>query len=257
MRIERLPGEVPTRAPTGTTASYLVGRDECLLVDPAALNDRIEATLDDVEHVAVTHHHADHVGAVNVAAEMADATVWCRYGREQSFREATGVDPDRTFREETTIPVDDGTVRVHETPGHAVEHVAFGVDRSLLVGDLAVESGSVVVGPPDGDMRAYLTSLRRVWSMAPRRLYPAHGQVIDAPRRTCERLIDHRLEREASVLTAVQAGNHTLDSIVDAAYAKDISDVRGLATRTVRAHLRKLDTEGKLRWDGGEAHPRS
>lgn len=257
MRIERIPVEVRTRAPTGRTAAYVIGEGERLLVDPPATDDRIDAALDAIEHIAVTHHHADHVGGVEPYAERTDATVWCRYGREGSFADATGIEPDRTFREGTAIPLDDGTVTVRETPGHAIEHVAFGVGKSLLVGDLAVAEGSVVVGAPAGDMRAYLTSLRRVYSMNPARLYPAHGPVIENARRTCGRLIEHRLGRERRVLAAVEGGNGTVDGILESAYEKDLSGVRDLAGMTVRAHLEKLDHEGRLRWDGARAEPSS
>jgi glyoxylase-like metal-dependent hydrolase (beta-lactamase superfamily II) len=255
MRTERIPLEVTTRAPGGRTAAYVVGTEDALLVDPAAADDRIDDELDRVGHVAVTHHHPDHVGRVAAYAEHADATVWCRYGRARAFADATGTEPDRTFREGTTIPVGDGTVTVRETPGHAVEHVAFDLDGEIVTGDLAVAEGSVVVGAPEGDMRAYLTSLRRIRAMGPDRLFPAHGPVIDDPRGTCERLIRHRLDRERRVLAAVEAGNRTVTDVLDAAYGKDLEGVRDLAGRTVRAHLDKLRYEGRIEWDGARADP--
>lgn len=254
MRIERIPIEVPTRAPTGRTAAYVVGDDDALLVDPAAAADRIEAELGRVSHVAATHHHPDHVGAVADCAAAADATVWCRYGREAAFADAAGIEPDRTFREGTTIPAGGG-VFVRETPGHAREHVGFSAGDALLGGDLAVAEGSVVVGAPEGDLRAYLTSLRRVRAMSPERLYPSHGPVIEEPRATCERLIRHRLDRERRVLAAVEAGNRTVADILDSAYEKDLTGVRDLAGATVRAHLDKLHHEGRVEWDGSRADP--
>jgi glyoxylase-like metal-dependent hydrolase (beta-lactamase superfamily II) len=253
MRLERIPLEVPTRAPGGRTAAHVVGVEDALLVDPAVADERLEATLERVGHVAVTHHHPDHVGRVAACAERADAAVWCRYGRAAAFADAAGLEPDRTFREGTTIPVGDGTVTVRETPGHAVEHVAFELDDGIVTGDLAVAEGSVVVGAPEGDMRAYLTSLRRIYAMDPSRLFPAHGPVIDEPRKTCERLIRHRLDRERRVLAAVEAGNRTVADVLDAAYKKDLEGVRDLAGRTVRAHLDKLCHEGQVRWDGARA----
>jgi glyoxylase-like metal-dependent hydrolase (beta-lactamase superfamily II) len=255
MHIERIPVDVLTRAPTGRTAAYVLGTDDALLVDPPAPDERIEAELDHIEHIAVTHHHPDHVGAVADYAAVTDATLWCRYGREDAFVDATDAEPDRTFREGTRIETGSGPVVVRETPGHAREHVAFEATGALIAGDLAVAAGSVVVGPPDGDMRAYITSLRRVIGMAPDRIYPAHGPVIDDPRVTCERLITHRLDRERRVLDAVSAGNETLAEILDGAYEKDLSGVRDLATATVRAHLEKLAHEGRVDWDGDRVVP--
>ena len=255
MHVERLPVEVPTRAPTGKTACYVVGDDDALLVDPAATDERVEARLDDVAHVAVTHHHPDHVGRVAEYARRADATVWCRYGREDAFAAATDAEPDRTFREGTVVETGDGPVTVRDTPGHAPEHVAFETGDGLVSGDLAVAAGSVVVGAPEGDMRAYVTSLRRVRGLNPQRLYPGHGPVVEDVRETCERLIDHRLDRERRVLDAVEAGVETVDDILAAAYEKDLAGVEDLARATVRAHLEKLDHEGRVRWDGDRAEP--
>jgi glyoxylase-like metal-dependent hydrolase (beta-lactamase superfamily II) len=255
MRVERIHVEVPTRAPTGDTACYLIGDAGALLVDPPAPDARIEAELDRVDHVAATHHHPDHVGAVADAAEAADATVWGRRGRADAFAAATGVAPDRTFAEGTALPTDEGAVVVRDTPGHAPEHVAFETPEALVAGDLAVAAGSVVVGWPEGDIRAYLTSLRRVRGLAPDRILPGHGPVIDEPAATCERLIRHRLDREALVLSAVRDGTRDIADIVDAAYEKDLAGVRDLAAATVRAHLEKLAVEGRVRWDGEHAVP--
>ena len=255
MRVERVSLEVPTRAPGGRTAAYIVGSEDGLLVDPAAADDRIDGRLDDIAHLAVTHHHLDHVGHAAEYAEATDATVWCRYGRADDFEQATGIEADRTFGDGTAIPIDDGTVTVRETPGHAPEHVCFDLNEGLLSGDLAVAEGSVTVSSPEGDMRAYLTSLRRVRAMDPDRLYPAHGPVIDDPRTSCERLIRHRRSREKRVLSAVEAGNRTVADILDSAYEKDLTGVRDLAGSTVRAHLDKLHHEGRIRWDGSRADP--
>ena len=260
MDITRVPVDVPTRAPGGRTNAYVVGDDDALLVDPAAQSPALDDALDGraVTDVAVTHHHPDHVGAVAEYAREFDATIWARDGRREAFESATGVRPDRTFREGTTIHVGDDAVEVLELPGHAPEHVAFVPDPGagdVLVGDIAVAEGSVVVGAPEGDMRAYLTSLRRLHARDPGQLFPGHGPVVDDPRTVCERLIRHRLDRERRVLAAVESGATSVDSILDEAYEKDLSGVRGLARATVRAHLEKLAAEGRVRWDGESARP--
>jgi glyoxylase-like metal-dependent hydrolase (beta-lactamase superfamily II) len=121
------------------------------------------------------------------------------------------------------------------------------------VGDLAVAEGSVVVGHPSGDMRAYVSSLRRLWARDPPRLHPAHGPTIEDPRGTCERLIEHRRDREERVLRAVRDGAGTVPEMTDAAYEKDLAGVRDLAEATVRAHLEKLRVEGHIAWDGERA----
>lgn len=255
----RIDVSVPTMAPDGRTAVYLLGDPEegpVLVVDPAAEATAIADSLveADAVHLAVTHHHHDHVGGLSTLADRFDATVWARAGRVAGFERATDRSPDRTFHPGETLPVAGG-VSVVDTPGHATEHVAFGVEDWLVTGDLAVAEGSVVVGGPGGDMRAYLSSLRRIHARDPDRLYPAHGPVIEDPRATCERLIRHRLDRERRVLAAVVAGADSTEAVLESAYDKDLAGVRDLALATVRAHLEKLAHEGAVRWEGERIVP--
>ncbi|PSP55705.1 MBL fold hydrolase [Halobacteriales archaeon QS_1_67_19] len=253
MDVERVAVPTETLAPGGTTNAYLLDCEATVLVDPAARTDDLDAAVADrdVEHVLVTHAHPDHVGAVAHYAETCGATVWARAGRERRFADATGIEADRTFRGGTAI----GGVEAIETPGHAPGHVALAADGAVLTGDLVVAEGSVVIGAEEGDLRAYLASLRRLYARNPDRLYPGHGPTIEEPRATVERLIRHRLDREAEVLAAVRGGATELDEIVDAAYEKDLSGVRELARSTVAAHLEKLAVEGTVVWDGAEARP--
>jgi glyoxylase-like metal-dependent hydrolase (beta-lactamase superfamily II) len=237
------------RVPYGRVNAYVVEDASTVLVDPPERHPDIDAAVDALDHVAVTHHHPDHVGGVAAYAREHDATVWCRTGREAAFEAAAGVAPDRTFRE----GVDLGGLTVLDTPGHAPEHVAFAHGGDLLVGDLAVAEGSVAVAAPEGDLRAYLSSLRRVHARAPGRLHPGHGPTVDETRAACERLVRHRLDRETRVLAAVHGGAETVAAVTDAAYEKDVSAVRELAEATVRAHLEKLAVEGRVRWTGDRA----
>jgi len=251
--VHRIP--VPyDRVPHGAVNAYLVDTDRTVLVDPPARHPDLDARLDGrtLDAVAVTHNHPDHVGGVAHYARNHDATVWCRAGREDAFADAAGVAPDRTFREGSRVA---GVFTALDTPGHAPEHVAFVMPEALVSGDLAVAEGSVAVAAPEGDLRAYLTSLRRVRARAPSRLLPGHGPPIEDPVATCERLLRHRLDREARVLAAVRDGACTLDAVTDTAYEKDVSDVRELAVATVEAHVEKLAAERRVRWDGERVRP--
>ncbi|WP_435195827.1 MBL fold metallo-hydrolase [Natronomonas sp. EA1] len=240
-----------------TTNGYVVGHAQAALIDPAARSDVLDSHLANrtLSHVLLTHYHGDHVGAVAHYATEHDATVWALQGHEAAFEAATGIAPDRTLREGTRIETDEGELEVIYTPGHAREHVCFALGDAVVSGDLAVAEGSIVVGAPEGDMRAYLASLRRLCARDPDTLQPGHGPAIEHPRAVCAHLIDHRLGRERKIRAAVNAGARDLDSILDAAYEKDVSHVRGLAEATVRAHLEKLAVEGDLRWDGEHAEP--
>jgi len=261
--VERVPVPVETLAEAGTTNAYLVGADPAVLVDPAADHPDLRAALADREvgHVVATHAHHDHVGGV---AALADgAVVHALAGRTDRFERAAGVVPDRTFGPGDRIVAGDGTaLRVLDTPGHAPDHAAFLVEAPggagrppVLAGDVVVAEGSVVVGSEEGDMRAYLTSLRRLRARRPPRLYPGHGPVVDDPRAEIARLLAHRRDRERRVLAAVRGGAETPDAVVDAAYERDLTGVREYARSTVVAHLGKLAVEGRVTWDGERATP--
>jgi ribonuclease/clavin/mitogillin len=253
MNPTRIPIPVETAAPGGETNAHVIGDERALLVDPAAETPQLDDALGRVENVLVTHTHPDHVGGVAAYADR--ATVWARAGYEARFERMTGVSPDRVFGSGTRIETDDGTVEVLTMAGHAPDHIALAADGELLVGDLVVAAGSVVVGSEDGDMRGYLTSLRRLHARNSKRLYPGHGPTIDEPREVLERLIAHRLRRERAVLRAVCEGARTVTAVTDGAYEKDLSGVRELAERTVEAHLEKLAVEGKVMRDGERARP--
>lgn len=243
--ITRVPVPVDTRAPNSETNAYLVG---VVLIDPPAQTARLDeaVTAHAVEHIAVTHYHPDHVGGVQYYAAETNAQVWATQGRTAAFTDATGVKPDAVASAGTAI----GPVTVLETPGHAPEHLTFRLDQRAVVGDLAVADGSVYIGSVEGDMRAYLTALRRLRAMGFEQLFPGHGPVIEDANRVLERLITHRQMRERRVLEAVRRGATSPEAIVDAAYEKDLEGVYDLAVDAVKAHLEKLRVERKVSWDG-------
>ncbi len=273
--IDRFSVPVETRAPSGRTNAYLIGPtdpsddDGAVLVDPAARTETLDTAVraKSIDHIVITHAHPDHLGALAAYARETAATVWARRGRESRFQTATGLPPDETFSEGDRI----GPATVIDVPGHAPDHVAFVIGgwdstpgsrpapdaRRIVCGDLVTREGSVVVAAPEGDMRGYLTALRRLHARDPVTLHPGHGELIQQPRAACARLIDHRLSRERRVLRAVESGARSPDAIVAAAYTKDVSGVRDLARATVVAHLEKLHREDHLRWDpkDGQAVP--
>ncbi|MGM0605215.1 MAG: MBL fold metallo-hydrolase [Halobacteriota archaeon] len=261
--IDRFNVPVDTRSPTGQTNAYLVtgaspaasgSEPTTILVDPAGRTDALDAAIETspgaLDHIVTTHAHPDHVGGLVHYGMVSAADVWGVAGEVHRLAAETDVYPARTFRDGHTI----GPLTAIATPGHAADHVAFQTEladgrRAILCGDLAIEPGSIYVGGPDGDMAAYLRSLRHLCDRDPDVLYPGHGAVIDDPIDTIDRLIDHRLDRERRILAAIDAGATAPDDVVDRAYEKDLTGVADLARRTVVCHIEKLADEGHVEWN--------
>ena len=93
--------------------------------------------------------------------------------------------PGATFLHDgEAIRAGDGSMRAVWTPGHSQDHCCFVDDsaREIYCGDLIRAGGTIVIAASrGGDLRAYLQSLERVRSLAPRRLFPGHGPAIEDP----------------------------------------------------------------------------
>ena len=106
--------------------------------------------------------------------------------------------------------------------------------------------GTIVIDPPEGSMKDYLTSLDRLRRLAPRTLFPAHGPAIHDAVGKLEHFLSHRRWREERVLEAWGEGRRRAEEIVDLAY-DDLPEVaRPLAERQVQAHLEHLRARGKI-----------
>jgi glyoxylase-like metal-dependent hydrolase (beta-lactamase superfamily II) len=146
------------------------------------------------------------------------------------------------------------------TPGHTSNHTCFVLDdgerRALFTGDHVMGWSTTVVSPPDGDMAAYIDSLRAVAGRGDDVAIPTHGPPIPDPRQFIEALIAHRLEREAQVVAGVRRGLATVPALVLDLYADVRRELFKPAARSVLAHLVKLVDEGALSIDGDEPRPR-
>ena len=107
----------------------------------------------------------------------------------------------------------DSTLRVVHTPGHAGNHLCYLLDeeRMLFTGDHVMQGSTVVINPPDGDMGAYLRSLRELMELELDWLAPGHGFLMPQPRQAMQQIVDHRLKREAKVLRAFARRRHAVD----------------------------------------------
>ena len=257
------PVRTPTRPPATHTCCYLVHNSkEILIFDPGSPyedeQEALAACVDDmmsegrkVSEIILTHLHPDHVGGVNALKDHLGGSVPVA-AHAQTAEALTDVQVDRLIEDNDVITLE-GEPRIQlralHTPGHALGHLCFHDEERgvLMTGDNIVGVGSVLIDPPQGNMRVYLDSLERMRSIPNLTvLLGGHGPAIAAPYQKIDEYISHRLERERSILEAVRAGATTPKEIVEKVYTDVSPKAYGMAERAVIAHLEKLKDEGHL-----------
>lgn len=238
------------------TNSYLVGDDDAsaplAVIDPGPDDPTHRAALlaaapRRITHVLVTHTHADHSPG---AAALARATGACVVGRRAPPHpgQDAGFAPDLEPSEGEVFRLGAGTtLQALHTPGHASNHVCWQLreERLLFTGDHLMQGSTVVINPPDGDMRVYLAQLERLLALDLDWLAPGHGFLVAEPHAVIRALMAHRLRREAKVLAALrQHGPAPVPALVPRAYDDTPVNLHGVAARSLLAHLLKLEAEG-------------
>jgi glyoxylase-like metal-dependent hydrolase (beta-lactamase superfamily II) len=143
---------------------------------------------------------------------------------------------------------------VLHTPGHSADHLCFYWPhrRILFAGDLVAGQGTIFIAPPDGNLTAYLASVRRVAALGVRRIYPGHGPTIVRPAELLRGYLAHRAAREQQVITALSGHGLTMDELIDAVYVGIEPARRRLAALQLQALLEKLWSEQKIIERAGE-----
>jgi glyoxylase-like metal-dependent hydrolase (beta-lactamase superfamily II) len=234
------------------TNTYVVGEPgsgQAFLVDPgpddAAHLSAVEAALADRDArcvaVLVTHHHGDHAEA---------ARPWgARFGAPVAAASAAVAGPGgRLLEPGERLTLAGTTVDVVPTPGHTSDHLAFRLESgAVLVGDHVLGRGTSVVTHPEGDVVAYLESLRRVHDLGPSALYCGHGpELTEDPGAVLDFYLAHRAYREHQVLDVLARGAATVDEVVADVYAEVPRQLWPAAAQSTRATLAKLETEGRV-----------
>lgn len=243
------------------TNTYLVGSGDLAVVDPgpddpghvAAIEAAAELAGGTIRWVLVTHTHPDHAPAAHRLAEHTRAQV-------VGFGARDGFVPDVEVTDGWTLEAPSFVLTAVHTPGHASNHLCWLLDgpRILLSGDHVMDRVTVVVAPPDGDMGAYLTSLRRLLAMDPplRAIAPGHGRLLETVADVVSGILAHRLAREELVVAALAAaGTATARELVARVYADVDSAVHPIARASLWAHLRKLVEDGRAVELPGDPEP--
>jgi glyoxylase-like metal-dependent hydrolase (beta-lactamase superfamily II) len=244
------------------TNTYLVGSREIAVIDPGPKIDaHIEAIRAQagggIRWILATHTHPDHSPAAKPLADLTGAVLLGRPAppgkvQDKSFK------PERVLDDGDLLETDEFTLRAVHTPGHASNHVCFRHEalRWLFTGDHIMSGSTVVIDPPDGNMKHYLASLERLKSLDLKALAPGHGEVIDDPAGAIDWLIAHRLERESRVVAALATHpGLTLTELTPYVYDEVDPGLHRLASRSLLAHLGKLEVEQRALCTDGRWSP--
>ncbi|WP_442909317.1 MBL fold metallo-hydrolase [Ideonella sp. BN130291] len=258
IRVTANNGSVMTGPGTNT---YLVGggpRNEWAVIDPGPLDEThvaavLAAAPGAIRWIFATHTHQDHSPATGLLKARTGARVHGRLPAHPQWQDATFVPEVALSGGERIALHDSATLRVIHTPGHASNHLCYLLEeeKTLFAGDHVMQLSTVVINPPDGDMAAYVASLRALMAEDLDWIAPGHGFLMAQPGRAMAAIVAHRLRREQKVLAALEAaGPASVEQLLSRVYDDVPPRLHPVAARSLTAHLLKLRDEGAAATDG-------
>lgn len=267
-RVICFPLKSETIPPATHTNCFIVGKKQFVVIDAAAKNadeqnlfhEFIDSLVEKNFHcqaIITTHSHPDHFGGETALQKHFLEKFGMRVpllAHKFTAESLTGKVKFERLIDDEIFQLQDGDGKIFElktiyAPGHAGGHLCF-YDAEfgfLLSGDNVVGADSVIIAAPEGDMIDYLDSLEKLKVLPNLKfLCGSHGAAISDARAKIESYIAHRLKREQKILTAIGDGTKSIGEIVEKVYADTPQNLWKLAEKSVEAHLKKLETEGKI-----------
>ena len=250
--VRRLLAPNPSMMTGPGTNTYLLGEREVAILDPgpalpAHIDNIVAKATGPIRWILVTHTHPDHSPGVRLLAKATGAEVLGMAAPDGQHQDKT-FRADRILADGDVLRTDEFHLQAVHTPGHASNHLCYLLEQHklLFTGDHIIDGSTVVIDPPDGNMKHYIDSLQRCKALACAALAPGHGGVIEDPDRAIDWIIEHRLQREAKVRAAMQAhpglSSHEL---VPHVYKDVDPKLFAWAERSLLAHLLKIQEEAK------------
>ena len=259
-RIRRLIAPNPSAFTYTGTCSYIVGEGEVAIIDPGPESEAHLAALleavarERVAYIVVSHTHRDHstlagrlreaTGAPIVGARPHVPRPGAPQGLDASHDHAYA--PDRILKEGERVAFGGSALVAIETPGHAANHLVFAFENesALFSADHVMGWSTSIVAPPDGSMSDYMASLEKMRDRDEETFWPGHGGPVRDPRRYVRGLMTHRRQREAAILSRLEAGPTTIPEIVAKVYVGVDPRLHGAAGLSTLAHIEDLVARG-------------
>lgn len=250
----------PTLPPATTTNCWILGDHQGLIVDPAAHKPDTQyellAHLQDFspKGIFLTHHHHDHIGAAQMLSDALSIPIFAHHRTADLVPfSCTEWHPDQVFE------LANETWHTIHTPGHAPGHLCLlsSLDRSMIAGDMVAGEGTILINPAEGSIKEYLESLYAMELLAPSRLLPAHGNVLDGGVQTLQAYQRHRRQRLEQIAALLTQTPQSTREIARQIYSELPPQFLGMAAIQVECGLIYLEDsreavmtlcEGQQRW---------
>jgi endoribonuclease LACTB2 len=249
-----------TLPPAIHTNVFWVGdRGPRVVIDPSPCDraeyERLCRRLDEfgVDLVFLTHHHPDHREYADEVARRYRIPLACsadthaRITAKAGAKYFEGIEVRIVGEGDVLTTWHGEPVRLVAVPGHDAGQLAPMAESRAwcIVGDLIQGVGTVVIAPPEGNMRTYFATLRKVIELDPAVIIPSHGMAMGTTY-YLKAALKHREERERQI-HARHAAGLSEDQILAEVY-KDVDPrLAPLARINIQSHLEKLREEGLIR----------
>ena len=245
------------------SGTYVVGKGNVAVIDPGPLDDNHIAALqkslegETITHILIAHTHMDHSPAAKPLKAATGAKTY-GYGPHGAGKKMEGVSieeggdmdfvPDIAVRHGDIIEGDGWTMECVYTPGHTSNHICFALkeEKALFSGDHVMGWSTSVIGPPDGDMAAYMKSLDLLLTRDDEIYWPTHGSPIKDPKPFVQAFINHRLDRENQIIAALKDGPAIITDMVEKMYVGVDRRLYPAASMSVLAHIIRMVGDGRV-----------